>query len=167
AIALDLPARDLAAPFSSVMFCFSKGLGAPVGSCLAGSASLIREARVVRKRMGGGMRQAGILAAAALYGLRHHVERLAEDHARALRLAAGIADVPGVSVDPYPPPTNIVMVKVTGDPERFCERLAPEGVLVSTEGPKVRFVTHLDVDDDAIERTLSAIRRTGPASFGD
>jgi threonine aldolase len=157
------PRASLAAPSDSVMFCFSKGLGAPVGSCLAGSEDLIREARRVRKRLGGGMRQAGILAAGALHALRHHVDRLPEDHARARRLAEGIAGLPGLTVDPDPPPSNIVMVKIVGaDPQRLCDLLAPEGVLVTTEGPKVRFVTHLDVDDAGIERTISAIRRVAP-----
>jgi len=164
AAALGVPARELAAPFDSVMFCFSKGLGAPVGSCLAGSRELIAEARKVRKRMGGGMRQAGILAAGALHGLRHHVARLPEDHARARRLAEGIADVPGLVVDPAPPPTNIVMVKTPGkDPQRLCDLLAPEGILVTTEGPKVRFVTHLDIGDPELERTVAAIRRVAPS----
>jgi len=160
AAALGVAPRELASPFASVMFCFSKGLGAPVGSCLAASADLIREARRVRKRMGGGMRQAGILAAGALHALRHHVARLPEDHARARRLAEGIAGVRGLAVDPAPPPSNIVMVKVArADPQRLCDLLAPEGVLVATEGPQVRFVTHLDVDDEGIERTIAAIRR--------
>lgn len=164
AAALGTSPRELAAPFDSVMFCFSKGLGAPVGSCLAGSADLIDEARKVRKRMGGGMRQAGILAAGALHALRHHIERLPADHARARRLAEGIAEAPGLVVDPFPPPTNIVMVKVQrAHPQRLCDRLAPEGVLVATEGPKVRFVTHLDVDDGDIERTIAAIRKVTSA----
>ena len=164
AASLGVAARELAAPFDSVMFCFSKGLGAPVGSCLAGSAELIGEARRVRKRMGGGMRQAGILAAGALHALRHHVGRLSEDHARARRLAEGIADVAGIAVDPDPPPSNIVMVKVQrADPQRLCDLLAPAGILVTTEGPKVRFVTHLDVDDEGIERTITAIRKVAPA----
>lgn len=164
ATALGVAPRELAAPFDSVMFCFSKGLGAPVGSCLAASADLIQEARRVRKRMGGGMRQAGILAAGALHALRHHVARLPEDHLHARRLAEGIREVARLAVDPDPPPSNIVMVKVHGaDPQRLCDLLAPEGILVTTEGPKVRFVTHLDVDDHGIERTIAAIRRVAPA----
>ena len=160
AAALGVPAATLAAGFSSVMFCFSKGLGAPVGSCLAGSAALIEEARRVRKRMGGGMRQVGILAAAAIYALRHNVTRLAEDHDRARRLAAGIAGLPGLTISPDPPPTNIVMVTVNrGDPAKLCDRLAAEGVHALTEGNRVRLVTHLDVDDAGVERALAAFSK--------
>lgn len=160
AIALGVEARDVASGFDSVMFCFSKGLGAPVGSCLAGSRPLIEEARRVRKRLGGGMRQAGILAAAARYALRHHVGRLAEDHARARRLAAGLAGLAGVAVAPDPPPTNIVMLRsMNEDPGRFAERLGAEGVLAFVEGGRVRLVTHLDLDDEAIDRAVAVIRK--------
>jgi len=164
AVALRVPARELAVGFSSVMFCFSKGLGAPVGSCIAGSRTFIEEARKVRKRMGGGMRQAGVLAAAALHALKHHVDRLAEDHARARRLAEGIAEIPGWSVAPMPPPTNIVMARPPGaDAERACERLAEAGLLTLPEGGRVRLVTHLDVNDAAVEGALAILRTTTPA----
>ncbi len=165
AIALGLPAAALADGFATVMFCFSKGLGAPVGSCLAGTAAIIEEARKVRKRWGGGMRQAGLIAAGALHGLRHHVARLAEDHARARRLAAGIAGLRGLEVSPDPPPTNIVMVRVpAGSADRLCSLLEAQGILVLTEGGRLRLVTHLDVDDAGIERAISALRAVSGAA---
>ena len=173
AAALGVPARTLAAEFATATFCFSKGLGAPVGSCLCGTSEAIREARRIRKRLGGGMRQAGVIAAAALHGLRHHAARLGEDHARARRLAAAIAQIPGLAVRPSPPPTNMVMVRLTGGPERpeayerLRERLESEGVLAFTEGLAVRLVTHLGIDDGAIDGALLAVRRAaaglGPA----
>jgi threonine aldolase len=164
AVALGLPAKEIAGPCSSVSFCLSKGLGAPVGSCLAGSAEWILKARRVRKRMGGGMRQAGIIAAAGLYALRNNIGRLAEDHRRARHLAQGIAGLEGARVDPDPPPTNIVMLRVTGSPDRFVARLEHEGVLAFVEGGKIRFVTHLDLDDEAIETAIVAIRRSAERS---
>ncbi len=146
------------------MFCFSKGLGAPIGSCLAGSAALIEEARKVRKRWGGGMRQAGLIAAGALHGLRHHVARLAEDHERARRLAGGIAGLRGLEVSPDPPPTNIVMVRVpAGSGERIRSLLEAEGLLSLVEGGRIRLVTHLDVDDAGIERAIAALRAVSRA----
>jgi threonine aldolase len=163
AVALGVPARAIAAPFASATFCLSKGLGAPVGSCLAGSAAFIAEARRVRKRMGGGMRQAGILAAAGVYALRHNIARLAEDHDRARRLAAELTGIEGLQVDPDPPPTNIVMIQVAGEPESFVRRLGEEGVLAFVEGGKVRLVTHLDIDDAAIDAAVVALRRTAAA----
>lgn len=156
--ALGVSASALASGFSSVMFCFSKGLGAPIGSCIAGSAPFIVEARRVRKRLGGGMRQVGIVAAAALYALRHNVGRLGEDHARARSLAQGIAETEGFRIDPDPPPTNIVMVSSRGEPAEVCRRLAEHGVLALTEGPKVRLVTHLDVDDEGIAHAIAAFQ---------
>jgi threonine aldolase len=165
AVALGLPASALAEGFSTVMFCFSKGLGAPIGSCLAGNAALIEEARKVRKRWGGGMRQAGLIAAGALHGLRHHVARLAEDHARARRLAEGIAGLRDLEVSPDPPPTNIVMVRVPpGSGERIRSLLEAEGVLSLVEGGRIRLVTHLDVDDAGVERAIAALRAVSRAA---
>jgi threonine aldolase len=162
ATALGVPAQRLGAGFDTVTFCLSKGLGAPVGSMLCGSAETIARARVVRKRMGGGMRQAGVLAAAGLYALRHNVQRLADDHARAGRLAAALAEHPEFEIDPRSVRTNIVIARLA-DPslaESALERLRSAGVLAGPMGPgRLRFVTHLDVDDVAIETAIRAVRR--------
>ena len=152
-------ARRIAGCFDSVSVCFSKGLGAPVGSALCGSRDLIARARRIRKMAGGGMRQAGLLAAAALYALDHHVERLAEDHTLARRLAAGLAGIDGLAVQP--PQTNIVFADLTG-PARdrsaaLLQHLAGQGVL-ATGLYRLRFVTHLDVDAAGVDRAVAAIR---------
>ena len=147
----------LAAPFDTVSVCFSKGLGAPVGSALCGPRELIARARRVRKMLGGGLRQAGVLAAAALHALDHHVERLADDHANARRLAEGLQGLPGVTVEP--PQTNIVFVDL--DPARAggaVERARASGVLC-TGLYRLRLVTHLDVSADDVERAIAALRR--------
>ena len=149
-------ARGIAAHFDSVSVCFSKGLGAPVGSALCGSRELIARAHRVRKMAGGGMRQAGVLAAAALHALDHHVERLAEDHANARRLAEGLAGLPGVAVQP--PQTNIVFVDLA--PEKAAgavQRLRDAGVL-ATGLYRLRLVTHLDVSAGDIDRAVAALR---------
>jgi threonine aldolase len=149
-------ARAIAAPFDSVSVCFSKGLGAPVGSALVGSRAFIHEAHRWRKMLGGGMRQAGVLAAAALHALDHHVERMAVDHALARRLAEGLQQVRGVTVDPVQ--TNMVFVGV--DPARAAglgEHLTQQGVLV-TGRERLRFVTHLDVDAAGIDRAAGVVR---------
>jgi len=145
-----------------VSVCFSKGLGAPVGSALAGSEELIRRARRLRKQWGGGMRQIGILAAACLYALDHHVDRLAEDHAHARRLAQGVQH-PELSLT-APPATNIVLFDVEGprDSGAVARELADQGVLVSTFGPRrVRMVTHLDLNRADIDRALEVIAQIG------
>jgi len=170
AAALGTDAAALVALADSVSFCFSKGLGAPVGSVLTGPHELIDRARGLRRQLGGGMRQAGVIAAAALYALEHHVERLPEDHARAARLAAGLAALPGIRLDPATVDTNIVFFELGGasdDPPEaaldgleFRERLAAEGVLCSGTGPqRLRMVTHLDIDDAAIDPALAAAGR--------
>ncbi len=149
-------ARAIAAHFDSVSVCFSKGLGAPVGSALVGSRAFIHEAHRWRKMLGGGMRQAGVLAAAALHALDHHVERMAVDHALARRLAEGLQQVRGVTVDPVQ--TNMVFVGV--DPARAAglgEHLTQQGVLV-TGRERLRFVTHLDVDAAGIDRAAGVVR---------
>jgi threonine aldolase len=150
------PAAALCAGFDSVSVCFSKGLGAPVGSVLLGSTALIERARRWRKVAGGGMRQAGMLAAACLHALDHHVARLADDHARAARLAAGLAAVPGVEVDG--PHTSMVFVTVPAARlPRLRETLERHRVRASIGYlPTVRLVTHLDIDDAAIERAIVA-----------
>jgi threonine aldolase len=166
AAALGVEAHRLAAGVDTVMFCLSKGLGAPVGSLLCGGADLIREGRVVRKRMGGGLRQAGVLAAAGLHALEHHVSRLAEDHRRAARLARGLAELPQFEIDPAAVQTNIVIAEL-GEPaatEPVLESLRAQGVLAGAMGAgRIRFVTHLDVDDDGLDRALRALRAL-PAS---
>ncbi len=161
AASLGVEARELAAGFDTVMFCLSKGLGAPVGSLLCGTAEAIRQGRVIRKRMGGGMRQVGILAAAGLYALRENIGRLAEDHTRARALAAALTERPDCRIDPASVDTNIVITEVrprTGV-DRFLERLRESGVLAVGMGPgRVRFVTHLDFDDRMLDTALHAIR---------
>jgi threonine aldolase len=143
------------APFDSVSLCFSKGLGAPVGSVLVGSKDLIDRAKRARKILGGGMRQAGILAAACLYALEHHVETLAEDHANAARLAEGLAQIEELAVDSVA--TNMVFVRV---PEARCSglqaALAEAGVLAAIS-PLSRFVLHRDVSAAGVDRAVSAV----------
>lgn len=161
ATALGVEAKDLAAPFDSVMFCISKGLSAPVGSLICGSREFVEKARKVRKMMGGGMRQAGILAAAGLVALEEVLPRLGEDHARARRLAEALAEHPGFAVDLAHTPTNIVKaeVKVPRTPERVCEALAAKGILASpASATSVRFVTHRDIDDEALALALAALK---------
>lgn len=158
AAALGVDVKVLAAPCDTVMFCLSKGLGAPVGSVLTGPADLIREAREQRRRLGGGMRQAGVLAAAGLHALHHHVERLADDHARARRIADAVAErFPG-SVDPATIETNMVCCDAGAFPEKFVMRMGERGVRVGMLDPgTVRFCTHLDVDDADVERAIDAL----------
>ena len=160
-VARRTPARKFAAPFDSVWIDLSKGLGAPVGAVLAGSRDFIEEAWRYKQRFGGAMRQAGIIAAAGVYALQHHVERLAEDHERARRLAEGLATIPGIGLDPKRVETNIVVFEVRGlTGEEFGARtLASHGVRFSVLGPStVRAVTHLDIPTDGIERALESAR---------
>jgi threonine aldolase len=150
-------ARQIADLYDSVSVCFSKGLGAPVGSALVGSSALIAKARRVRKMAGGGMRQAGLLAAAAHYALDHHVERLAQDHANARRLADGLAGLPGVTV--VEPDTNIVFVDLAPDRDgKALVQASREQGLLFTGLYKLRLVTHLDVSADDIERAITILR---------
>jgi len=149
-------AREMASHFDSVSVCFSKGLGAPVGSALVGSREFIRGAHRWRKMLGGGMRQAGLLAAAAIHALDHHVDRLADDHALAKRLAAGLAGLPGLTVEP--PQTNIVFADLQGPRAHgLIEHLKSRGVL-ATGLYRLRFVTHLDVDAAGVDRAIAAVR---------
>ncbi|SDE67295.1 L-threonine aldolase [Variovorax sp. CF079] len=152
-------ARRIAQCFDSVSVCFSKGLGAPVGSALCGSRELIARAHRIRKMAGGGMRQAGMLAAAASHALQHHIDRLAQDHALARRLADGLAGIPGLQVET--PKTNLLFVDLRGEAQaRSAELLAhlkQNGVL-ATGLYRLRFATHLDVDAAGIDRAIGAIR---------
>jgi threonine aldolase len=159
AVACGQPVARLVQGFDTVSCCLSKGLGAPVGSVLCGPAELIQRARWVRKMLGGGMRQAGILAAAGLHALEFHVERLAEDHARAQWLWEGLA-AQGQRVEARPE-TNMVYVRVD-DPAGTVAGLKERGVLCAMVGPgRVRLVTHLGLDDESIERALEAFAALG------
>jgi threonine aldolase len=156
AVASGVPALELAQHFDSVSVCFSKGLGAPAGSALVGSKDLIARAHRVRKMLGGGMRQAGVLAAAALHALDHHVERLADDHAHARRLAEGLLGLPGVTLEM--PQTNILFIDLA--PEKAAgvvARLRAAGVLC-TGLYKLRFVTHLDISTADIDEAIGVLR---------
>jgi len=156
AVRLSVPPGEIAAPFDSVSVCFSKGLGAPIGSALVGSRRFIRAAHRWRKMVGGGMRQAGIVAAAAMHALDHHVDRLADDHALAARLAAGLEGLPGLTAEP--PQTNIVFADLKSDRAAgLIDHLKSRGVL-ATGLYRLRFVTHLDVDAEGIDRTVAAMR---------
>jgi threonine aldolase len=163
AVASKVPARELTKHFDSVSVCFSKGLGAPVGSALCGSKELIYRAHRARKMLGGGLRQAGILAAAANHALDHHVERLADDHALARRLAEGLQGLPGMSVKQ--PDTNIVFVDLVnpapGEGATLLAHLRAQGVL-ATGMVGLRFVTHLDVNAAGIDRAIAALRAYVP-----
>jgi threonine aldolase len=163
AVALGVPASALAAEADSVQFCVSKGLSAPVGSMLAGSHAFVAEARRNRKLLGGGMRQAGILAAAGILALTEMVERLVEDHANARRLAEGLASLPGLVLQPETVESNMVFFDVrprddgTNENAAFTRALAREGVLVSSgDGGRIRAVTHYGITADDITRVLAA-----------
>jgi threonine aldolase len=156
AVASGVKPRVITQHFDSVSVCFSKGLGTPAGSALCGTREFIARAHRWRKMAGGGMRQAGVLAAAALHALDHHVERLADDHANARRLAEGLQGLPGVSVTM--PQSNIVFVDLAADkPNDIVARLRQRGVL-ATGLYKLRLVTHLDVSSEDIERALPILR---------
>jgi len=157
AVASGQSAASFSAGFETAWIDFSKGLGAPVGACLAGSADLIAEARRYKQMLGGSMRQAGIVAAGARYGLQHNVERLADDHANAKFLAEGLAELDGVEIDPATVETNIVIFDVP-DAQALHDKLAANGVEMSLLEGRVRAVTHLDVDRAGVERALGAVR---------
>lgn len=152
AVKLGVDAREITQHFDSVSVCLSKGLGAPVGSVLCGSAALIAKARRLRKMVGGGMRQAGLLAAAGLYALDHQVQRLADDHANATRLGAGLAEL-GYSVEPVQ--SNMVYVDLGSQAPAVKAFMAERGIVLSA-APRLRMVTHLDVDAAGIERVIEA-----------
>jgi threonine aldolase len=158
-VATGVAAAEYARPFDTAWIDFTKGLGAPVGACMAGSAALIEEAWRYKQMWGGAMRQAGVIAAAGLHALDHHVDRLAEDHANARRLAEGLAAIAGVSLDPATVETNIVAFEVA-DAAAFCAALESDGVRMGVLGPRrVRAVTHLDVDAAGIERAVASAAR--------
>jgi threonine aldolase len=167
-VATGVAMRNFAAHADTVMISLSKGLGAPVGSILAGDGDAMERAWRVRRRLGGGMRQAGLLAAAGLYALRHNFDRLAEDHRRARQFAAGAAAIDGL--DAAAPDTNIVMVELRDDrlqPDRVLPALEDRGVRMTAFGPRrLRAVTHLDVDDAGIGRAVDALRDVVARSLG-
>lgn len=160
AAALETPVAELARHCDSVQFCLSKGLGAPVGSMLVGSADFIKEARVWRKRFGGGMRQAGIIAAAGLIALEESPKRLHRDHANARRLAKGLAEIPGIAIDVERVVTNIVIFDITGTGKtsaEICSKLKDNGILAIGFGNAIRMVTHCDVSSGNIETTIERL----------
>jgi threonine aldolase len=161
-VALGKPVAEITHKFDSVMFCLSKGLGAPVGSLLVGSKPFITQAKIYRKSLGGGMRQAGVLAAAGLIALEQMPKRLHLDHENAKFLAQGLARVPGIKVDPAKVITNIVICDISGTgmiSADFSRKLAEKNVLCgSVNNELVRFVTHLDVDRAGCERAVDVVR---------
>ncbi len=164
AVAQGVDAKALTGPVDSVTFCLSKGLCAPVGSVLCGSAEFIRKARRIRKHLGGGMRQSGVLAAAGIVALETMVERLAEDHARAQALANGLRDIPGLVLDPDTPATNMVFLNLTDEAplnaEQAAGRLADLGVLAGVTGARrFRLVLHYWVDDAGVAQTVAAFKQ--------
>lgn len=162
-IATGLAPADYARHFNTVSCCFSKGLGAPAGSAVAGDAETIRRVHRFRKMFGGTMRQSGVLAAAALYAIDNHYHRLAEDHANARRLAAGLAELPGVTLETRDVPTNMVFFDVEpslGTAAQVCQKFKAAGVLMLPTGPRrVRAVCHLDVPGGLIDEALRRIER--------
>jgi threonine aldolase len=159
-VAAGIKAADYAAPFDTVTICLTKGLGAPVGAVLAGSRDLMGQARRYKHLFGGAMRQAGIIAAGGVYALRHHVDRLAEDHANARALALGLAAVPGLALDPTEVETNIVIFDLTTGltAREFLARIEARGVRMVAVGPaRIRAVTHLDIAADDISRAVEAV----------
>ena len=158
-VASGVPVGEYARHVDTMSFCFSKGLGAPVGSILAGDGATIDRAHRYRKMLGGGMRQAGVLAAAGLYALEHHVDRLAEDHARAARFREALAEL---YVFPLPSPTNIVYLEMPDAPA-LVQRLAARGVLVLATAPnRIRAVFHLDVSDEGLAQAVEAFQAEAP-----
>ena len=158
-VALKKDVKEITRHFHTLMFCLSKGLCAPVGSILAGPKSFIKEARIVRKYLGGGMRQVGIIAAAGLFALENMVERLEEDHTRAKKLAQGIAGLKNIEVSVEDTVTNFVMIRLkTMNSETFLKKLAERDVwALPFDSSLVRMVTHNDIDDNDIERAIKAI----------
>jgi threonine aldolase len=163
-VATGIPAAEWASHFDSVSVCFSKGLGAPLGSALAGARDFVTRAKRIRKLFGGGMRQVGLVASAAIYALDHHVSRLAEDHRNARVIAQAIAETPGLRLDPPEVDTNLIWFEI--DPEfmtarELVARLQQRGILLFFAGPQtVRACTHLDVSKAQAERVAETIRQT-------
>ncbi len=165
AVAQNVSARELAEPADSVMFCLSKGLAAPIGSMLVGAHQFIARARHARKMLGGGMRQVGIVAAAGIIGLEKMTKRLGEDHARAKKLADGLRLVRGLVVDAGSPYTNMVYLNLAEDvqlnTQQITQKMKDRGILVDPENVRrFRLVTHYWIDDQAVERTVSAFEKS-------
>lgn len=164
AVALGVPAAELAADVDTVTFCLSKGLSAPVGSLVCGAADVIARVRKARKILGGGMRQAGVIAAAGVVALETMIDRLAEDHENARLLAEGLSQAPGVRIDPETVQTNIVVFDVNEGPA-FQSRLREAGVLTTGFGPtRLRMVTHFGITRDDIEQALERVRSAAAAA---
>ena len=166
AIAQGIPAKDLSEPADSVTFCLSKGLSAPVGSVLCGSSEFITRAHRIRKQLGGGMRQAGILAAAGIVSLETMVERLVEDHKRAHYLAEGLSFLPWLVMDKGTPHTNMIFMSLAEtfpvDARAVADVLSEQGVIVSVvAGRRFRLVMHCGIDDQAVEKTILAFQDAG------
>jgi threonine aldolase len=170
AVALGVSVAEIARSFDSVMFCLSKGLGAPVGSMVVSSQAFIDKARIYRKMFGGGMRQAGVLAAAGRIALEESPKRLHIDHRNAQRLAEGIAKIPSLYIDPKTVRTNIVIFdckQSAMDAVQLCGALKPHGIWAQDTAPySVRFVTHCDVDEQGIDRALTVLRAVVSKSHG-
>ena len=170
AVALGSSVAEIARDVDSVMFCLSKGLGAPVGSMVAGSHEFVEKARIYRKMFGGGMRQVGVLAAAGRIALEESPKRLAVDHQNAQRLAEGIAKIPSLRIDPKTVKTNIVIFDCKGtgmDAVQLCDALKAHGIwALDTATNSVRFVTHCDVDSRGIERALEVLQTVVAKSYG-
>ncbi len=155
AVKTGLSLKELCAPVDSVSICLSKGLGAPVGSVLCGSHELLRRAKRMRKILGGGMRQVGVLAACGLYAVEHNIERLSGDHDTAVRLAEGLAKIPGVEVNLSAVETNMVFMNPgEGHHEGLQDYLAGHNILIGGQIPEIRLVTHLNVDREAIDQLV-------------
>ncbi len=164
AVALGVSTAELAAPADSITFCLSKGLCAPVGSVLCGSRAMIDRARRIRKQLGGGMRQAGVLAAAGVYALKYMTKRLADDHRRAARLADGLQNLPGIQFEMGLPVTNMVFPSLSNSVPYTASEIAKQlkelGILTGVVAERrLRLVTHYWIDDDAIERTIQAFQQ--------
>jgi threonine aldolase len=163
AVAQNIDVKELTSPVDSVTFCLSKGLCAPVGSVLCGDNKFINRARRIRKQVGGGMRQAGVLAAAGIVALETMVERLREDHLRARNLADGLRTIPGLEISPASPATNMVFINISGDIKsnayEIAEKMKIRGILVGTSGERTfRLVTHYWIDDAGIGRTVEVFK---------
>jgi len=163
ATALKVDVKELVAPADSVMFCLSKGLGSPIGSMLVGTDKFVKRGRHIRKMLGGGMRQVGVIAAAGIISLERMSKRLDDDHARAKRLATGLKNVNGICLDSEVPATNMVYFNIADqvpfDEKALCEKMSKYNILIDWAGTRrIRLVTHYWVDDDAVDKTVAAFR---------
>lgn len=156
----NVEVQEITRGFDSVSVCLSKGLGAPVGSVLTGSKEFIVKARRWRKMLGGGMRQAGVLAAAGIYALDHHIDRISEDHVNAARLATGLAELNGIEVDPSQVQTNMVFARLkSANPEKFAAQLLEKGITILPDRI-LRLVTHLNISSQEVDFVIQAFRET-------